>query len=269
MTVLVTGATGTLGKELLPRLVSAGHEVHALSRRVHEPEEGVVWFQGDLRTGEGLLQAVQGVKAIVHAATDVFPGGKVRLRRELLLSRKTEVHGTRRLLEQAREAGVEHLIYVSIVGVDQIRAITYLRRKLEAENLVTAGGLPFTIARLTQFHTLEDSLIGYAVRLPFVLPSVRMPHQPIDPGDAAELLIRLLDSGPRNGIVEFGGPEALSSEELLKIWLTARGIRRKIVSLPLLGKSGRALGAGACCCEDKSGKVTWTEWLRANREELR
>lgn len=88
-----------------------------------------------------------------------------------------------------------------------------------------------------------------------------MPHQPIDPSDGAEILTRLLDSGPANGIVEFGGPEVISSEDMLRDWLAARGIRRQIVNLPLLGRSGRALRAGAFCCEDKSGKVTWKEWL--------
>lgn len=264
MKILVTGATGTLGQELVPRLVSAGHEVHALSRRIPPREAGVEWYQGDLRTGAGLRQALHGVTSVVHAATDVFPGGKVRLRRELLLSRKTEVDGTRHLLDEALQAGVEHLIYVSIVGVDEIRAITYLRRKLEAENLVSSSGIPHTIARLTQFHTLEDSLIRYALRFPFLVPSVRMPHQPIEPGDGAELLIQLLDSGPRNGILEFGGPEVLSSGNMLRDWLTARGIRRQIVNLPLPGKTGRALRAGAFCCEDKSGKVTWKEWLETN-----
>lgn len=266
MKVLVTGATGTLGHELLPKLVAAGHDVRGLSHRTQGSGKGIEWVRGDLSTGEGIHSAVNGVDAILHAATDVFPGGKVRLRRELVLSRKTEVQGTQHLLAQAREIGAKHFLFVSIVGVGRVPIITYLRRKLEAENLIRESGIPFTIVRLTQFHTLVDSFIRYSVRLPLVAPFARYPMQPIDPGDAAEMVGKFLESGPTGEIVELGGPEVVMSDELLKTWLMKKGLHRRIVRLPLLGRSARALRAGAFTCEDKSGKVTWSEWLRANPE---
>ncbi|HET9006123.1 MAG TPA: NAD-dependent epimerase/dehydratase family protein, partial [Actinomycetes bacterium] len=63
---LVTGGTGTLGRLVVPRLRDAGAEVRVLSRRPHEPADGVEFAVGDLATGEGLDAAVDGIGTIVH-----------------------------------------------------------------------------------------------------------------------------------------------------------------------------------------------------------
>src|SRR5205814_3260399 len=107
MNVLVTGGTGTLGRHVVMLLRQSGHRARILSR---EPRGHVDAVQGDLKTGAGLVKAVAGMESIVHAATGA---------RESLASRATDIKGTRRLLKAARDAGIKHIVYVSIVGVDK------------------------------------------------------------------------------------------------------------------------------------------------------
>ena len=101
--ILVTGGTGLLGRRVTPRLRDVGCGVRVLSR---SGRPGTV--RGDLSTGEGVDKAVRGIDAIVHGASSPFRK-----------THQTEVGGTERLIRAAVRAGVSHLVYVSIVGVDR------------------------------------------------------------------------------------------------------------------------------------------------------
>src|SRR3954454_6843316 len=109
-TTLVTGATGALGVPTVARLRAAGHDVRALSRR---SAPGLT--TGDLLTGAGLGEALTGVDTVLHLATG--PRGK------------GDVPATRTLLEAATDAGVRHLVLISIVGIDDV-PLAYYRDKL-------------------------------------------------------------------------------------------------------------------------------------------
>lgn len=266
MKVLVTGATGNLGSRLVPALVTAGYSVRALSRQPRASGD-LEWVQGDLRTGDGIRGAVDGVDAIVHAATDGgFTEGKAQPRKAFIHSPKTDVDGTAHLLDAAKAAGVGRMTYVSIVGLDRV-PMSYYKHKLQAEDLVRSSGLPFTIARITQFHSLIDGLCRFAVRLPIALLPLRSRYQPIDERDAASLLAGLLgrDSAGRE-FVEFGGPEDRTLGELADAWREARGVRKRIRNLPLPGfppgLGGKPIEEGALCTKDHSGTITWEQWLK-------
>lgn len=97
MRILVTGGTGTLGRAVVPALI--GQDVQIMSRRGH--------VVADLSTGEGVAEAVAGVDVVVHLAT----GNR----------RGRDVPAARRLIDAARQAGVGHLVYVSIVGIARAR----------------------------------------------------------------------------------------------------------------------------------------------------
>ena len=143
--VLVIGGTGTLGRRLTPLLVECGHEVRVLSRqRAPIVPAGVVAHCGDVRTGEGLATALDGVETVIQSVA-ATRGGKA-----------TELDGMRSLLA-AR--GDRHVIYVSIVGVDR-NPFGYYRTKLEAERLLEQSGGNWTIQRATQFHDLIDRFLG-------------------------------------------------------------------------------------------------------------
>ena len=242
--VLVTGGTGTLGRHLVPRLRTAGHHVRVLSRR---PGPDVV--TGDLVTGDGLAAAVEGVDAVVHAATDPVRAGRV------------EVGGTQRMVEAARAAGIGHLLYVSIVGVDR-HPLPYYKAKWTTEQLVEGAGIPWTIFRATQFHELLDKTFT-AMRGPRLAPR-GFRFQLLAADEAAGRIVELVGAGPAGRAADMGGPEVREMHDLARTWLAARGKRRPVLRPPLPGRIAGAFRRGVNLCPDHAdGTTTWEQWLAA------
>ncbi|MFI6480531.1 SDR family oxidoreductase [Nonomuraea sp. NPDC050663] len=202
MRVLLTGATGTMGRVVTPHLVSSGFEVRALSREPRT-DPAVDWRRADLATGRGVREAFDGVEAVVHMATLAHRGRRTAT---------VDVYGTRGLLECARSAGVGHVVFPSIVGVGKA-PVGYFAHKLRAERIVTDSGLGWTILRATPFHQWLDGLLA---RAPFLPVDRTVPWQPVDARDVAAFLVDLLTGGPRKTIENFAGPEVLATDELAR-----------------------------------------------------
>jgi len=252
MKVLVTGASGTLGSAVVPRLVAEGHDVVATSREPRGDDNGVAWRVVDLSTGQGLLRALEGVDTIVHAATAPYKRG---------YTREVDVGGTGRLVRATHQAGVTHLIYVSIVGVDRI-PFGYYRTKVAAERIVRESGLGWTVLRATQFFQLIDFALTTVDRLRIALIDPNIPAQPVDPRDVAGAVATRVGKGGANGIEEFGGPERMSLDTALATWQEARGSRRRVVRITVPGKTGRAFRAGHLATDARpTGTITWQNWL--------
>jgi uncharacterized protein YbjT (DUF2867 family) len=245
--VLVTGGTGVLGRELVRRLQDRA-EVRVLSRR---PPQGPGFVRGDLETGEGLAAAVEGVDVIAHCASAADYWRPQR-----------DVTQTRQLLDAVRGAR-PHLVYVSIVGVDRI-PFAFYQAKLDAERLVEDSGVPWTVLRATQFH---DLMLMYLMRLskgPVAVVAQRSLLQPVDVGEVAERMAKLV-TGPAAGRVpELGGPRVESMADLMRSYLVAVSRRRPIIGLPLWGRLGAALGVGGHLLTDGDrGTVTFADYLHA------
>jgi uncharacterized protein YbjT (DUF2867 family) len=218
--VLVTGGTGTLGRPTVAALVAAGHDVRVLSRR---PGPRVV--VGDLDTGQGLTEALQGRSVIVHLATTA----------------RTD-QATAALARAAAATGVQHLVLMSIVGVDRI-PLRYYRGKLESERLVAQAGVPHTVLRATQFHDLVAGMFAAQRWSPLlVAPTFRF--QPIDVRDVATRLTELCGGPPMGRAADIGGPEILAGPSLGRQWARAVGSRRPVVPLRLPGRLFAAYRAG-------------------------
>lgn len=244
--VLVTGGTGVLGAKLVPALRAAGHSVRVLSRR---PGEGRL--VGDIATGAGLAAAVGGVEFVVHAAS----AGRGD-------SWTTDVEGTRRLAVASREAGVGHLLYVSIPGVDRI-PYDYYRAKLAAEQIIAAAAVPYTVVRASQFHPLIGVLLRSVHRGPLLPVPADWRAEPVAVADVAEHLTRRLAQPPAGGVEEFGGPETWVVADLARSWLTSRGERGYVLPVAFPGKLSRAMRAGANLVGPMAprGTLTWSAWL--------
>jgi uncharacterized protein YbjT (DUF2867 family) len=241
-TILVTGGTGTLGRHVTERLRADGHEVRVLSR--HSQPYAV-----DLREGgSGLDAAVAGADTVVHCASS--PGGG-------------DEEAAGHLLAAARRAGVGHLVYISIVGVDRV-PFGYYRTKAAVEKLVEESGLGWTVLRATQFHDLLLRLFDVLSKPPvMMLPAgdLRDLHGLVThPGRLAELAL----GAPAGRVDDMGGPEVRSFESLARAYLAAAGRRRAVVKVPLAGRTYRAFRAGGHLTPQRAvGKGTFEECLAA------
>lgn len=251
--ILITGGNGRLGRVLVSQLSShKEYTTRVMSRSVRPVElpSDIEWAQADLETGQGLDQATDGVQTILHAASSPRKH-----------TRQIDVEGTRRLVEQAERAGVSHIIYVSIVGIDQIH-YAYYESKLAAEQIIENGKVPWSILRATQFHYLLDLRLRNLSRQPVFFYQTDLPFQPISMQDVAAELIRCISSGPSGRLPDMGGPEVLDGYTILNTWLDVRGLKPKIIHVRLPGKTAEGFRRGLHTTpQNKRGKLTWREWL--------
>ena len=250
MNVLVTGGTGTLGRHVVTLLRRSGHRARIFSRH---PRGHVDVVQGDLRTGAGVDKALQGMDAVIHAATGA---------RESLTPNSTDVKGTRLLLERARAAKVTHFVYPSIVGIDAV-AYPYYRTKLRAEALVKDGQVPWSILRATQFHDLMEVFLRIASRVPGVtLVPFDWKFQPVDAQEVAQRIVTAVLGEPTGMLDDFGGPETRDMKSLAASWLKARHAHRRLVNLTLPMKFSRQWAEGKLLTPDhRDGKITFEQYL--------
>jgi uncharacterized protein YbjT (DUF2867 family) len=218
MTILVTGGTGILGRPTVDLLRASGHDVRVLSRSTG----------GDLTTGAGVAEALVGADTLLHLATSA--------------SRK-DVAQTQLLLDAAVAAGVTHVVFISIVGVDVV-PYSYYRAKFTCEQIIERSGIPFTILRATQFHSFVAMVPRAQRRLPVIF-SINAPDQPIAVEEVAHRLVELVDAGPSSGLVaDIGGPEQLTVRSAIDSWQRAAGTHKPVWTIPLGGKMMRLMRAG-------------------------
>jgi uncharacterized protein YbjT (DUF2867 family) len=245
--VLVTGGAGVLGRRVVERLGSAGVGSRVLS---HSNRPGTI--RGDLLTGEGLDRAVEGVDTIIHCASSPFRK-----------TRETDVEGTGLLLEAANRAGVSHVVYISIVGIDRVQSYPYYRTKLDAERQISGSPIPHTILRATQFHDLVLGAIRFLDSSPAMVIPRGLVGQPIDAGEVAERLVELALLEPAGRVPDVGGPEILTLADAARAYLAITGRWRRTFEVPLPGKTVRAIRDGALTCpENRYGRLRWEDFLR-------
>jgi uncharacterized protein YbjT (DUF2867 family) len=200
----------------------------------------------DLREGTGLAAAVAGVDTIVHCATSPRGGDE---------------QATRNLIEAARQAGVPHLVYISIVGVDRV-PFGYYRAKLAVETLIEESGLGWSILRATQFHDLILQLLQRSAKLPVMMLPAGVADQPIAAAEVAARLAEIATEEPTGRVPDMGGPEVRTFPELAQAYLRASGRRRPLLNVRLAGKTYHRFRAGGHLTPKRAvGKVTFEQFL--------
>lgn len=254
--ILVTGGTGRLGRAVVRRLSQGGHQIRILSRRAGpaDPDAGNRRMVGDLVTGQGLSAAVAGVQTIVHCATT---------------NGRRDVTATQNLVDAARSAGRSpHLLYVSIVGIDEI-PLPYYRSKLAAERVVAESGLGWTVQRTTQFHNLVAGFFGWQRRMPVTLTLKHFRFQPIDTRDVARRLAELVADGPAGRVPGLGGPDVASMSEFARTYHQVHQRRRRIVSIRVPGKIARGFAGGSNLVpQSGGGTISFADFVAEQAQEV-
>jgi uncharacterized protein YbjT (DUF2867 family) len=238
MRVVVIGGTGLIGARLVRVLAARGHEPVAASRST-----GV-----DVVTGEGLAEALAGAEVVVDVSN---PSSYFRT-------------STAQLLKTAEQAGVRHVVALSVVGVDGLPDSGYMVSKAGQERQIEESGIPFTILRATQFHEFLGAVAdghtdGGVVRVPAAL------LQTVGADDVTATLADLVEAGP-TGRVELAGPEAAPFATVLGRWLTARGDGRTVVEDPAAKYFGATVSGSSLVPtsgRERLGATSLDAWLAA------
>jgi len=268
--VLITGATGFVGRSLVSRLASSGVAVRCLlrpSRRTPRLPRGVPVQAAVSRLDDarGLRAALVDVEAVVHLA-----GSEWYSHRGDLL--QVDVAGTRALVEAAQEAGVRHLVYLSHLGADRGAAYPVQKSKGVAEEFVRSSGLEYTIVRSAVLFGPEDrftNALAVALKsVPFLFPipsGGRTLLQPLWVEDLTRCLaLSLGDRAVRNQTLAIGGPEAVTLEALVRLVMDRLGTRRLL--LPVRPPYLRFLGWWLEGMLPRSPfSPRWLDYLAVNR----
>lgn len=223
--ILLTGASGFLGRELLKRLKGAHRFVRKSSGMKDE-------FVGDITDRDSVARAVSGSGVVVHAAA-VVKGSRSDYKR-------VNVEGTRNLVEAAVKAGIRHFVFVSTILAAYERTTAYGRSKLAAEEIVRNSGLPFTIFRVSIMYGRHDTFtigrLAFLVRKSPVVPLVGFGNcllQPVYVGDAAAAIAVAAKSRPRNKTYYLAGPP-VTLRSIVQEIASHLGVRRLFVPFPPL-----------------------------------
>ncbi len=233
--ILVAGSTGSLGRHVVKKLLAKGESVRAMTRDRSKADDlkaqGAQIVLGDLRDPESLEFAVRGAKSVVAAVHSLLGRGANS-------SETIDDTGHHALIDAAKVAGVERFVYTSVVGAAADHPIDFWRTKAKVERYLENSGLRYTIVRPTAFMEVHAwELVGKAVaagkRVMLFGPG-KNPRNFIAAGDVANAIVLALRIPEMQGrIIEVGGPENLSTREVVAIFERVTGRRARVRSIPL------------------------------------
>lgn len=234
MKILVTGGTGVIGNALVPELLARGHQVRLLSRHAKQDAqqwEGVEPFEGNVAEAGTLKSAASTCDAVIHIA------GIVTEQPPNATFEKINVAGTRNLLAEAQRSGARRFVHISSLGADR-GASDYHRSKLEAERLVRASSLAWTIVRPGNVYGPGDEVISLILKMVRSLPAVPIvdlgdqEFQPVWCDDLGRAIATAAERDDLAGqILEIAGTETTTMNDVIKKFSEITG--RNPISVPV------------------------------------
>ncbi len=235
--ILLTGATGSIGSRLLPRLLESGHQVRCLvrePRRLGRHRVDVQITMGDLRELSDpymLRQAMRGVDTVIHLAASI---------RDQPPHPVEELNGlaTVRLVEAAERAGVGRFVYFSALGASSIQRTRFFRAKWIGEEAVRHSPLETVTFRPSIVYDHSDPWVRLLRRFSF-LPAIpvsgngRAAYQPVWAADVARAVRAALGDGGGHREFDLAGPGILTYNQMSELVGRAAGRPRPVVHIPL------------------------------------
>lgn len=230
--VAVIGASGFIGRHLIPQLVTAGYEVRALIQYVSEVppwHSSVTVVRGDVRSLGSVRSAVENCEVLVHLAASRAPKD----------AEETIIRGTEMVIAAAREAGVERLISLSCLGADAASHSGYYAAKWRSETLIRDSGLTWTILRPSLVLGKDDGIIRPLAALIRSLPLVPIPgrgdhrQQPIDVDDLSRCILESLTrEDVKNESISVGGSAFVTYRQLVDLIAGHLGVLKPKLLIP-------------------------------------
>ena len=245
MKVTVIGGTGVAGRWTAQALRAQGHEAIVAARSA-----GV-----DLVTGDGLDAALAGADAVID--TTNVASSRAQASREFFEAT------SRTLMRAAQQAGVRHIVALSIIGIDRV-PFGYYQGKLRQEEVLRESRVPVSILRAAQFHEFPEQYLARWAGPLVVVPRWRT--QPAAAREVGTALARLATGVPVP-MSEFAGPREELMADLLRQVIHARGARRLVTAVRLPGAAGRAMADGGSLPAGPGARGTqaFADWLAAQR----
>ena len=263
--ILLTGATGLVGRALLDRLLGAGEDVRCLvrdPRRLGPNRVRVQITMGNLANPFSVRQSVRGVDTVVHLAATIRdqPTGSIE---------ELNAVATIRLLREARQAGARRFVFFGAVGASETSPARFFRAKALAERAVLSSGLDATVLAPSIVYSPGDAWLTLLHRLSLlpwmpVSGSGEAAYQPIWAEDVAAGAAQALRNGSAGGRrYDLAGPQTLTYEEIVRLALDAWGRRRPLVHVPLpvVRRTLRLV-------ESVSGEAAFATWEEAGLMEI-
>lgn len=240
MHILVTGASGYVGKRIVALALEAGHSVKALSRSgsVADLESNnVTSVAADIGNLPALREACSDVDAIIHLVGIIREKGKATFEH-------VHVEGTRNVVTAALDTGVQRYIHMSALGAknDALTSTSaYMRTKAEAEHIVKGSSLDWTVFRPSLIFGKDDEFFSTVLRelisLPPIIPQIgdgSYLFKPVWLGDVASSFVQALAQEDSFGkSFDLVGPKEYSFRELLELERKTLASKKPIVPIPL------------------------------------
>jgi len=235
---LVVGATGMVGGEICRQLVAAGKPTRALVRSTSDPakvqalrELGVEVVEGDVRDRASLDAACAGATAVISTVSSMpfsYQPGENDIE-------TVDLNGVKALIDAAVGAGVEHLVYTSFSGqIDLGFPLRNAKRAVEA--YLKRSGLTYTVLRPSYYMEVWLSpAVGFdaANAKAQIYGMGEEPVSWISFRDVARFAVASLDNpAARNAVLELGGPEALTPNQVVSIFERASGKTFEVQHVP-------------------------------------
>ena len=231
MKIAITGATGFVGSHLATRLASEGHEVVRIARRAREGDDGIV--RSSLDDVDQLTSAFAGCKAVAHCAG---------INREIGDQTYARVHvdGTSKVVEAAKNAGVEKIVLMSFLRARPQCGSPYHESKWEAEEIVRNSGLDYTIIKAGVIYGRGDHMLDHLSHALHTLPVfglVGLEEKSIRPLAIEDLVhvmrAALIDRRMKRQTIAVIGPEEINLSEAVRRVAEVVGRRPIMIRMPI------------------------------------
>jgi uncharacterized protein YbjT (DUF2867 family) len=232
--ILLAGGTGRLGTKVVSLLRQRRLELRVLtrdrSRASHLSGDGVEIVEGDVRDYAAMLRAVEGTQTVVSAIQG-FAGTKDGSPATI------DRDGNRNLIQAAREAGVEHLVLVSVWGASPDHAMDLMRMKYAAEQELKGSGVAWTIIRPSAYMEMWCEFLGRPLLQKGktqVFGRGRNPVNWVSTSDVARFVeLAIVDPAMRSQTIDVGGPENLTMSEFVELFRTETASTGRAGHVPL------------------------------------